>query len=148
MQSEGLPSCLSCASTAFRAPHLSTTMAFCDAHLGNPLVIATTTALSGTHAGLGPKEEREAAGALALKGLADDAWKAVALSASWSFWKDLTKPHNKVRPFLAFAPGTVLVDACNMGVNVADSPSCSSSFVLALVSLTLLVSPPSFHRSA
>lgn len=71
-------------------------MAFCDALLWNHLYQSAAVALKEEEVKLGDEEERKAA----LSLLADDGlgetWKSLPLSASWSFWKDLTKPHNKV----------------------------------------------------
>lgn len=74
-------------------------MAFCDSQLSVPLLKATTLALGSTQEVL--TDERRAASVL-VEATTDEKkpWKAVPLSASWSFWKDLTKPHNKVRAFL------------------------------------------------
>jgi hypothetical protein len=71
-------------------------MAFCDALLWNHLFQACSKAQKGDVIKLGPENERQASqGLLADDGLGET-WKSIALSASWSFWKDLTKPHNKV----------------------------------------------------
>ena len=79
-------------------------MSFCDSLLWNHLFQAATRAAKGEGVRLGPEVEREAAtGLLADDGLGET-WKSVPLSASWSFWKDLTKPHNKVRHFSPSIP--------------------------------------------
>lgn len=89
-------------------------MAFCDATLGDPLTHATAKALNAGDAAQGPKEELEAAVALARLGLAEGSWKGVSLSASWSFWKDLTKPHNKVRPITHLALSLFVVSTAQI----------------------------------
>ena len=71
-------------------------MAFCDAMLWSQLVQAATAALKAENKHMGEEDERKAATGLVEADGLGETWKSIALSASWSFWKDLTKPHNKV----------------------------------------------------
>jgi hypothetical protein len=52
--------------------------------------------MNGSEQPLGKEDERKAAAGLVEADGLGETWKSIALSASWSFWKDLTKPHNKV----------------------------------------------------
>lgn len=72
-------------------------MAFCDSLLWNQLFQAAGVALKNSEVVLGAEEERQAALGLVRDDGLGETWKSLPLSASWSFWKDLTKPHNKVR---------------------------------------------------
>lgn len=71
-------------------------MAFCDALLWNHLYQSAAVALKEEEVKLGDEEERKAAVSLLADDGLGETWKSLPLSASWSFWKDLTKPHNKV----------------------------------------------------
>lgn len=72
-------------------------MAFCDSLLWTHLYQEVAAAKSATDLFIGPENERTAAESLLANDGLGEEWKSVPLSASWSFWKDLTKPHNKVR---------------------------------------------------
>lgn len=72
-------------------------MAFCDALLWSHLFQAVSDRVKGDGLTIGPQNERQAVSSLLENDGIGEEWKSVALSASWSFWKDLTKPHNKVR---------------------------------------------------
>lgn len=72
-------------------------MAFCDAALWEQLYPAIKTTLTTEGVALGPENERKAASSVIESDGLGETWKSVPLCAAWSFWKDLTKPHNKVR---------------------------------------------------